>query len=116
MTLLAMSLIVAVLPYGRADDRCDMVEVNHVCDAAGCMKFTQVIAWEWLPDYCVHRAQDWRIITWWSVDGNNLMYRDNDKLRTVRSRIIRETWTHHDPEIADRNMFPVSKRVKVFSR
>lgn len=109
-----LALMLVILGSGPKVDRRDMVEVNHVCDCDGHIKFTQIIAWEWLPDYAVYRAQDWRIIDGWHDTSGVISAWKDGTLWRVRAKLFRETWTDIDVEMQDRKFFPEQKRAKVF--
>lgn len=112
--MLALMLLV-LSAVGTPTARCDMIEVNHVYGEDGAYRFTQVIAWEWLPDYCVHRVQDWKFIKRWQMrDGAFIGWGDSECYR-AHPDLFRETWTQFDAEMRDREMFPVDKRVRVFA-
>ncbi len=63
-TSLALMLVVAS-SGGQRTGRCDLVEVNHFCQPDGSDHFTQIIAWEWMPDSVEYHVQDWRLIDRW---------------------------------------------------
>ncbi len=111
MLVMLLLMFVGIAPAGR----CDMVEVNHVCRADGTVVFTQAIAWEWLPQYRAFRAQDWKFISRWQMrDGVFIGWGESGFYR-ARSELFRETWTPFDAEMRDREMFPIDKRVRVFT-
>jgi len=96
-----------------ADGRCDMVEINHYTPD-GCNGFTQLIAWDWSPEYRRWHAQQWLILTGWSRRGDVVScIGDGVELR-IRSRLFRETWTTKDPERENQVLFPSSERRKVW--
>ncbi len=111
---MAALILLILLTGGSTTSRCDLIEVNHVYGEDGAYRFTQVIAWEWLPDYSVHRAQDWKFIKSWQMrDGVFTGWGDSGCYR-VRCKLFRETWTPFDAEVRDQKMFPVKNRVRVF--
>lgn len=113
MPMIAIGLLIFV---GGHTTHCDMAEVNHVHDAAGCQRFVQLIAWEWLPDSREYHAQDWCYVETWTCSQQCVTYRYRDRDGKLRFRIYRETWTQHDPELDDRKLFNERYRVKVFKQ
>jgi hypothetical protein len=112
------AVLVALTPHdGPTVTTTDIVEVNHYHDDEGRKVFDQIIWWEWLGGAKVVR--DWRLLksphqipqqrngwyesTWW----------DGETLRRVRAKAYKETWTYHDPEVANREFWPKEKRTNL---
>lgn len=103
-------LLISILPQDDvAEDRVDEIEFNHFFDGDGRSVFDQVIFRQQASDGDLDTVA-WRL---WKSDqqtpwrdrqrgGCVTIFNDSDRLRVVRSRIMRETWTQHDPELADR--------------
>lgn len=86
----------------------DMIEVNHCHDACGVFRFTQIVLWDWSPDYCRYH-----VVAWWiperlidEIDGHTA--RRSGK--TIEGRLMRETWTSYDPEVLNRKVFACELR------
>jgi hypothetical protein len=96
--------------------RCDIIELNHFhCPQQGCHRFSQVIVWSWKPEVRAHHVD-----TWWLVAGAESTPRRTasgyvaaraDGVRFTADA-YRETWTTIDPELADKQKWPESRRVK----
>ena len=91
-------------------DTADIIEVNHYYDANGKHVFDQVIFWDWHDDDCTFRVAAWRFLKPENhfprrdpVRGGYVhIWKDEGRLRCVRSKWFRETWTQYDPEVNDR--------------
>jgi hypothetical protein len=127
------------------EDRCTLVELNHVYDPQGGLIFDQVIWWEWNPLCQRLQVVDWRLakgcriceadaILWRLRQPNGPPYvpefahghcvplkegkryvsrwwdEKDQRYRVVIADGYRETWSSCDPELLDREVFPVSKR------
>lgn len=92
-----------------ADGYCDMIEINHYMPDSG-DGFTQVIAWDWSPEYRRFHTQQWLILTDWSRRGNVVICDGDDVKLRIRSRLFRETWTSVDPERENQQLFPINER------
>lgn len=95
---------------------CDLAEVNHVVACDGGCKFTQLIAWDWMPDVGRFHCQGWRIVTkhWMTKKGVTAEVGENQQVVLLHAPITRETWTTRDPERDDRDVFPEKFRRKVW--
>lgn len=113
--ILIVIALTLVLPVGRTS-RCDIAEINHVHEVDGTVRFTQLIAWEWLPDLREYHAQDWCYVESWSATETILTYRNRERVGQVRFKIYRETWTTNEPELEDRRVFHDRYRVKVLQQ
>jgi len=116
-----LALFVAIIPQdGMLIDDVDTIELNRVFgdwNEKGVPRETlkQFIAWEW--NYKEGRHQ----VVWWKLvkpherveadsTGWRLRFNDCGKLREIRARAYKETFTMHDREIEDRNILPVDER------
>lgn len=86
----------------------DLIEINHLHDESGKHKSTQIILWDWSPDY-----RRYQVRAWWiperlhdELSGLTITKRD----RTIVGRAVRETWTDYDPEVENRKVFPCHLR------
>ncbi len=108
MTLAILLFVTSIEPVNRYD----VLERNVVVSEDGRETLRQFVAWDW--DHCdgVHRCQ------WWAMDRGEEVRRTADGWRvTVDGRRIvarwyRETRTRHDPEVSDRDEWPIEKRRK----
>lgn len=93
-------LLLILLSLGAASRHCDtvdLIEINH--SYRGDVRTDQVIYWEWSPDYSRMDVVSWHLYRevqsvsyaggWHTVVGSGTR---------VRSRLLTETWTAHDPE------------------
>lgn len=102
--------------------QCDLVELNHYYDGQGEKIFDQLIFWDWSDRWGFH-VRDWRFIhPGVIVDrhrrGVAVLFRDtkHGNLYDVRATSYRETWTQHDPEVADKKNWPDSARKRMMWR
>ncbi len=101
-------------------DHVDLVEVNHCYDDRGHPMLRQLIFYDWCPANHCYRVRDFRLIE--SVDqlphrirgGKEyvvMWYDDRDGVaRRVVAKTMRKTYTHHDPEMLERDRFPKEMR------
>ena len=95
----------------------DIIELNHKYDDNGKLTFSQLIFWRWdVVDRMFHVA------SWRMVDEHHYVRRQGmgfedrevrDLLHGVvitRAHSYRETWTHYDPELEDKKLFPDDRR------
>ena len=110
-----MTLLVLLLFVGRIErlNRYDVLERNTVVSEDGRETLKQWIVWDFDHGDGVHRCQ------WWAPDRGEEVRRTQDGWRvTVDGRRIvarwyRETRTRFDPEVADRDLWPVENRRRV---
>ncbi|GIX00898.1 MAG: hypothetical protein KatS3mg111_4230 [Pirellulaceae bacterium] len=106
-------------------ERVDLIELNHFYDERGRHAYDQVIFYEWSPDYC-----RFHVIAWCLVENNThrmptrvpgasgdwaVRWLDRDTMvhREVRSRLFRETWSHVDPERANKKLLEEKYRISL---
>lgn len=109
-------LVAAIQTTGFDVVAADAIEINHVCDLDECrVTFEQVVLWDlidgqyhvvhWVPlSKCsqVHRRGDYYAI---QISPERA---SNRKIALAPAYL--ETWTLYDPEIADRELYPVENR------
>ena len=123
---LGMSLIVATWfndpdDLGIAEDRVDLIEVNHFFDDRGKLVFDQLIYFDWSNEHDRYMVRDWRLLKTPSQlpipdgDGGDYVavWYDGDLLRVVRCSNLRETWTRYDPELVERDCLPRPQRAEL---
>ncbi len=106
-----------------ASDSVDLVEVNHFHDDQGRLVFDQVIFYDWSPAQSRYLVRAWRLLKTQAQlpqqDPNNegyvTVWHDGDVLRNVHARVMRETWTQHDPELLAREYLPKEMRRELYS-
>jgi hypothetical protein len=103
-----MLLLALLLPLDlRTIHHADSCELNHYYDGEGREVLRQVILWDAHPKApCV--------VAWWLVnqchlDAPNHRVLDREH-REFRFHTFTETWTQHDPELANREFWPVDGR------
>ena len=102
---------------GATEDQVDELELNHYYDGDGKLILQQWILWEWVEDK--RRVVAWRLVNdtkpyslsrrfggGWQMTFDDL----GRGLRRVRAKCYCETWTQHDPEVADRSAWPSDRR------
>lgn len=116
-----MFLILFYLPV--AEDRAELVEINHFYSEDGMKTFDQVIFYDWDDKACRFQVVDWRLIKKGfqcskDVDRNLFVttWLDHDQHRKVVSPLFRETWTQVDPELQERHVFPQDRRRKLYAK
>ena len=101
-----------------ASEQVDLIEVNHFYDDQGRHVFDQVIFYDWEDSHSRHMVRAWRLVknpaqlpqrNW--KDGTYVsIWYDNDVLRKVQAKSMRESWTQYDPELVEREYLPKEKR------
>lgn len=114
---LGVLLFIALATFCRGEiprsepvrDTAAVVEVNWLYDGEGKLIFQQLIlwdeaggciAWKLIKEGKPMPVRDWR------GGGYVVLWSDGDLLREVRARTFVETFTQHDPEIANRESLP----------
>jgi hypothetical protein len=96
----------------------DLVEVNHFYDDQGRHVFDQVIFYDWEAGHSRHMVRAWRLVKNpaqlpqrnWKDGSYSALWYDNDVLRRVQAKSMRESWTQYDPELVEREYLPKEKR------
>lgn len=94
----------------------DCCEVNHFFDEHGRHVFDQFIAWTWNDESCCYDCDGWKLINRAGMVPvkrgrfHESVWFDGERLRRVRCRTVRQTWTQHDPELFERTKLPVENR------
>lgn len=125
MTNLLAILLLSVVPQDCvARESCDLIEHNRFYDEHGRLVFEQVIFYDWSDPEARYHVRDWRLVKNAGqvphVDHENggyvAMWDDGDQMRRVHALSIRETWTQHDPELAEREYLPKENRAELRKR
>lgn len=101
-----------------ASEQVDLVEVNHFYDDQGRHVFDQVIFYDWADGHGRHMVRAWRLVKNpsqlpqrnWKDGTYAALWYDNDVLRKVQAKSMRESWTQYDPELVEREYLPKEKR------
>lgn len=116
--------VIALQPSKEiASDQVDLVEVNHFHDEQGRLVFDQVIYYDWSPVQSRYLVRAWRLLKTPAQlpqqepnqRGFVAIWHDGDVLRRVHARVMRETWTQHDPELMAREYLPKEMRRELYS-
>lgn len=99
-------------------DHVDLIELNHFYDDHGRLVFDQYIFYDWddslcqfvIVDWRLKKSKNWTVLKYHSEKVYRLRFLDSGILRIVRSPSYRETWTQHDPELANREIVPKENR------
>jgi hypothetical protein len=101
-----------------AQDRVDLIEINHFFDEQGQPVFDQIIFYDWSPPAGRYLIRAWRPLRTpaqvphrdWQQDRFVAVWHDGTTLRKVRAETTRETWTQYDPELIGRAYLPKEQR------
>lgn len=107
-----------------ADERVDLIEINHFHDDQGRPVFDQIIFYDWSPSDRRYQIRDWRLLknpnqipVRRTSDGEFVTvwndFKSRDALRKTQAKLVRETWTQYDPELVEREFLPEGKRRKL---
>lgn len=109
-----LALLLALQPLSPVvRDDFDMLEINHAYNEDAQPIFTQVIGWDWKHNR--HVVAAYRVVQG-EISGERLgsdwrvVWCDNGVLRDARSPRFIETWTQCDPELIDRDTWPMENR------
>ena len=120
-----VALILLSLLFGSAKvskgvpDRFDLAEVNHYLDARGKHAYSQLIFFDYSPEYQRFHVHYWVLISDEKpkpiIDktkvGYNITFHNRDqKSRMVRVKFFRERVTRFDPERTNKSLFPEQYR------
>ncbi len=117
-------LLLAIVPQEHVlVDRCDRIEINHVCHVVVEphmqprveVVIDQLIFWQWSPS-----RRDWVVIDWRTVKQAGIpaagvaRWIDPDgAFREVRATCVVESWTSQDREVDNRQVIPHPQRRKL---
>jgi len=101
-----------------ASEQVDLVEVNHFYDDQGRHVFDQVIFYDWAEGHSRHMVRAWRLVKNpaqlpqrnWKDGTYSAIWHDNEVLRKVQAKSMRESWTQYDPELVEREFLAKEKR------
>ena len=101
-----------------AQDRVDLVEVNHFYDEQGKLVFDQIIFYDWSEADGRYNVRAWRLLKSnaqvpyrnWRQGDFVAVWHDGDILRKVQATSFRESWTQYDPELVEREYLPKERR------
>jgi hypothetical protein len=101
-----------------ANDRVDLIEVNHFYNERGSLVFDQIIFYDWSAAEGRFHVRAWRLVKCPAQiphrDGQRgeyvAVWSDGEVLRRVRSDSFRESWTQYDPELLEREYLPKEHR------
>lgn len=113
-------ILLGILPHSPdvVFDRVDRIELNNVqCEWTGDVKLRQVIYWRWNSEHSRFNVTAWRMVdskrpAIFRRDGRTWVETREDGLfrREIHAEQFRETWTFHDPEVADREQVGTEQR------
>lgn len=118
MTSILAVLIFSVIPQevGVVRDYVDVVERNRVYDENAVLVFEQLIWYTWSEADGRFQVRAWRldkspaIVPLKTPEGYVSVWMDGDVPRYVLARSRVESWTQHDPELAERAYLDNDKR------
>ena len=108
MNLLA-SILLATIPLTApiVRESVEIIEINNYHDEHGRKVFCQWVAWQ-----ADGRCIAWRMNPLGALNpvGGVTWFNDSGTVRRIEARTAVETWTQHDPELADREVLCKDKR------
>lgn len=112
---LTLATLAAAPPVTTLVDYVDIIELNHIVEThfvnGERVHFSQWIFWRWN-----HTGRRYEVIAWRRAGGpcqwrgTTLRFTDGETPREIRAISSRETWTLHDPEVADRQVVDTANR------
>jgi len=123
IVLLALLATFAAIPLdtrtGLTCDEVDSIELSHVYDNEGNLILDQCIFHE--RTEAGFRIRAWRLDKGAKIQRHPsgdymLLWHDGQVLREVRSKLFRESWSQHDPELRERSTFPKDLRRELTTR
>jgi hypothetical protein len=99
--MIALLIHSAVVCLGIQTEYVDCIELNHQHDDKGCYVFSQVIAWEFVPETKQKHVRAWELVKHQLPRTSDGITRYQSESMRIHSRIFRESWTQIDPERAD---------------
>jgi hypothetical protein len=109
MVGLSLALLLSLGALPTSGGSCDLIEINHYMPECG-NGFTQLIAWDWCPQYHRWHAQQWLIVRDWQRAGRVVSCEGDGTSVRVSARLFRETWAKDDPERENQKLFPINER------
>jgi hypothetical protein len=123
-----LTLILGLTPLSgrlRPVEYVDMIELNHFHDKKGNHVYSQVIFYERLAENGQFRVRSWALIE--MRESLNRLPQYDPKVDKVvvdmkmpngiavrlESRLLKETWTQHDPERRDKDKLPEQYRLRL---
>jgi hypothetical protein len=130
MGISAATIAVCLAGWGLHPDRSDaeetvdLIEINHFHDDQGRPVFDQILFYDWSPAQGRYQLRDWRLlksqnqIPLASARDREFVAvwtdpKTRDTLRATKAKIVRETWTHFDPELVEREYLAENLRRKL---
>ncbi len=114
---------VGISPQGDvSSEQVDLVELNHFFDDQGRHVFDQMIFYDWSAEHNRYQVRAWRLIKTasqqprhdWTREVYVATWQDGEVLRKVVAKGMKETWTQHDPELAEREYLPKEMRRELY--
>ena len=120
-TLLWLTIVAASSTGGSpavARQHVDLIELHHSYDDVGRHVFDQLVFYQWSEARKSYRVIAWRMVKRdeqlpvriWRPRGYRCIWQDDGIMREVWAPLYRETWSQHDPERANRKVFPEASR------
>lgn len=117
--LLAVGTGPGISADGVANQRVDLIELNHFIDPEGREVFRQVLFYDWSDTHRRYIVRAWRLVKAesqlprrrWSPPSYHCLWHDDGLLREVSAPAFRETWTQQDPERENRKLVREDERV-----
>ena len=105
-----------------SSEQVDLVELNHFYDDQGRHVFDQMIFYDWSAEHNRYQVRAWRLIKNasqqprhdWDRDVYVATWQDGAVMRKVLAQSMKETWTQHDPELAEREHLPKDQRRELY--
>jgi hypothetical protein len=102
-----------------ANQRVDLIELNHFIDQDGREVFRQVLFYDWSKKHHRYIVRAWRLVKsdsqlprrHWSPACYQCTWHDEGLLREITAPAFRETWTQQDPERQNRKIVPEEERI-----
>jgi hypothetical protein len=111
MNAIVLLAALAILPRAELPERVDLLETNHFHDSEGREVFVQHIAYDWHTRHGCHHVAAWALC---KSEARHDFTRGewvvSFKDREFRAPVYRESWTQRDPELVDREAWPVNQR------
>ena len=118
-TILSLACCGAAPATSEVVDRVDLIEVNHLYDQHGRHVIDQLIFYDWDSATRRFQVRAWRLLKSeeqrprksWPKGDYVTTWRDQNIVRRVHAVQTRETWTTHDPEVREREIYPMEQRL-----